>query len=218
MTFWLLLTHLLHYTSPIRQRYIIRILLMVPIYAIDSYWCYIFYHEATWISIARDTYEAYVLYNFFALLMDYVGGEDGCVAAWAQEHAMKQTHTESSKNASTTTGKHQKRIADAGVPTMPHSFPMNYILAPMKLNPSTLWWWKASLVLGPQPVGDVGFVRVCGRGILDELLFLQRRTFVSDDSQDREADRLHGLILPVLIHMIFCTMFHQLRSLFRSSL
>lgn len=123
MTILQVLSHLVHYVNPVRQRYVVRILLMVPIYAVDSFWSYLSYRDATWISIARDTYEAYVLYNFYALLMDFLGGEDGCVAAWRANSAKDPRNN-----------------------IFPHSFPMNYILSPMVLSRNLLWWWKALLV------------------------------------------------------------------------
>ena len=62
--------HLTHYYNPTSQRYVVRILLMVPIYAIDSFWGYMDYRASSLIAVARDTYESYVLYNFFCLLME----------------------------------------------------------------------------------------------------------------------------------------------------
>jgi hypothetical protein len=123
MTIVQILNHLLSYTNPTRQRYVIRILLMVPIYAVDSFWSYLSFRDATWISIARDTYEAYVLYNFYALLMDFLGGEEGCVRSWRAVSAK-----------------------DPRKNVLPHSFPMNYVLPPMILSKNLLWWWKMLLV------------------------------------------------------------------------
>jgi hypothetical protein len=74
--------HLSVYTNPTQQRYIVRIILMCPIYAIDSWIGLVAYRYATIVNLVRDSYESYVIYTFFRLLMDYLGGEDATIAAW----------------------------------------------------------------------------------------------------------------------------------------
>jgi hypothetical protein len=49
---------------------------MGPVYGIDSWLSIKFRHYALYFNLARDTYEAYALYCFFALLMRYVESED----------------------------------------------------------------------------------------------------------------------------------------------
>ena len=57
--------HLYHYNEPIVQRYTIRILLMVPVYAMDSALSLLTPHNiGSFILVTlRDCYEAYTLYN-----------------------------------------------------------------------------------------------------------------------------------------------------------
>lgn len=81
MTTLLVYLHLMTYTQPSQQRLIIRILLMVPIYAVDSCLALWNYRHAALVGLVRDTYEAYVIYNFFHLLMAYLGGEQKALAA-----------------------------------------------------------------------------------------------------------------------------------------
>jgi len=50
-----------------------RILLMVPIYAIISFFSYRFYEEAIYYETVRDCYEAFVIHSFFTLLLTYLG-------------------------------------------------------------------------------------------------------------------------------------------------
>lgn len=45
---------------------------MVPIYATVSLASYIFWNHAIPITLARDSYEALVLYSFFYLLLQYL--------------------------------------------------------------------------------------------------------------------------------------------------
>lgn len=81
MTGLLMYLHLTAYTDPVQQRRILRILMMVPIYAIDSCLALWSYKWAPVIGLMRDCYESYVIYTFFNLLMGYMGGEDSALAA-----------------------------------------------------------------------------------------------------------------------------------------
>lgn len=71
---YLIYKHLANYTRPAAQRCIVRIIAMVPLYGVYSFLCLFFYEWQVYFSIARDTYEAYALYMFFALCVEYAGG------------------------------------------------------------------------------------------------------------------------------------------------
>ena len=62
-----------HTSQPDHQRYIIRLCLMSPIYALISWLSYRFYYESTYYITIRDCYEAFVLASFFILLLQYLG-------------------------------------------------------------------------------------------------------------------------------------------------
>ena len=64
--------HILHYVNPL-QRYYIRILWMVPIYAIESWVALRYKDQAVYLSTLREAYEAFVVYSATKLMMDYVG-------------------------------------------------------------------------------------------------------------------------------------------------
>lgn len=81
MTGLLIYLHMAAYTNPPQQRYIVRILLMVPIYAVDSCLAIWDHSLAPVIGLLRDCYESYVIYNFFHLLMSYLGGEEQALAS-----------------------------------------------------------------------------------------------------------------------------------------
>ncbi|PVF93319.1 DUF300-domain-containing protein [Serendipita vermifera] len=72
MSIWL---QLKNYRRPILQRQVVRIMLMIPIYAISSFISLFSLEAAVVIDAIRDIYEAFVIYNFFHLLVDYLGGE-----------------------------------------------------------------------------------------------------------------------------------------------
>ncbi|KAG5947953.1 hypothetical protein E4U53_006364 [Claviceps sorghi] len=64
-----------NYRKPLLQRYVIRILLMVPIYSIASFTSMVSLNAAAFIDPIRDIYEAFTIYTFFQLLINYLGGE-----------------------------------------------------------------------------------------------------------------------------------------------
>lgn len=63
-----------HYTQPAHQRYIIRILFMVPVYAVCSWISLLDRNAGIYLDTVRDCYESWVIYNFLALCLAYVGG------------------------------------------------------------------------------------------------------------------------------------------------
>jgi hypothetical protein len=72
----LILRHLDYYGNPDTQKYVVRILFMAPIYAVDSLLALTFVGWATtYIDVFRDCYEAFTIYNFLKLLIVLLGGE-----------------------------------------------------------------------------------------------------------------------------------------------
>ncbi|KAK8721175.1 hypothetical protein OTU49_012887 [Cherax quadricarinatus] len=70
--------HLRYYSNPAEQRWIVRILLFVPIYAFDSWLSLLFFNKDNYyiyFDTVRDCYEAFVIYNFLSLCYEYLGGE-----------------------------------------------------------------------------------------------------------------------------------------------
>ena len=70
--------HLRWYTHPSEQRWIVRILFIVPIFAFDSWLSLLFFNNESfyvYLDTARDCYEAFVIYNFLSLCYEYLGGE-----------------------------------------------------------------------------------------------------------------------------------------------
>ncbi|KAI5950605.1 hypothetical protein CANMA_005265 [Candida margitis] len=73
-----ILLHLLNYRKPFQQRLMIRIQLIVPLFALS---CYSMLINQTSIfnrfvlEPIREIYEAFVIYTFFSLLTDMLGGE-----------------------------------------------------------------------------------------------------------------------------------------------
>lgn len=70
--------HLRYYTNPSEQRWIVRILFIVPIYGFDSWLSLLFFNSDSYyvyFDTIRDCYEAFVIYNFLSLCYEYLGGE-----------------------------------------------------------------------------------------------------------------------------------------------
>lgn len=64
--------HILHYVSPL-QRHYIRILWMIPIYAVESWLALRFNKQKIYLETMREAYEAYVVYSFFKLMREFLG-------------------------------------------------------------------------------------------------------------------------------------------------
>ncbi|XP_077130903.1 transmembrane protein 184A [Ranitomeya variabilis] len=78
LTFHQIYLHLRNYTIPNEQRYIIRILFIVPIYSFDSWLSLLLIGNDqyyVYFDSVRDCYEAFVIYSFLSLCFEYLGGE-----------------------------------------------------------------------------------------------------------------------------------------------
>ncbi|KAJ7301772.1 DUF300 domain-containing protein [Mycena albidolilacea] len=64
-----------NYRKPALQRMVVRIMIMVPLYAVSSLISLFSLEAAFFIDAIRDIYEAFVIYAFFTLLLSYLGGE-----------------------------------------------------------------------------------------------------------------------------------------------
>ncbi|KAJ7182978.1 DUF300 domain-containing protein [Mycena crocata] len=64
-----------NYRKPALQRMVVRIMVMVPLYAVSSLISLFSVEAAFVIDAIRDIYEAFVIYCFFVLLLSYLGGE-----------------------------------------------------------------------------------------------------------------------------------------------
>lgn len=69
---WLIHSHATHYSRPWEQKHIIRILFMIPIYAVVSFLSFQYYPHAIYFQVIRDCYEAFAIASFFTLLCHYI--------------------------------------------------------------------------------------------------------------------------------------------------
>ncbi|KAL3266773.1 hypothetical protein HHI36_010931 [Cryptolaemus montrouzieri] len=75
VSFWEIIQHVVHYTTPKLQKHIIRILWMVPIYAVNAWLGLINPENSLYVDSLRECYEAYVIYNFMKYLLNYLNME-----------------------------------------------------------------------------------------------------------------------------------------------
>ena len=99
-----ILLQLKNYYKPSLQRYVVRILIMPLLYAVASTISLFSLQLAEMIDLMRDLYEAFVIYCFFSLLVEYLSGEGAML------------------------------VHLRGRPPKPHLFPLNLILYPMDLS------------------------------------------------------------------------------------
>ncbi|KAL8609176.1 hypothetical protein ACOMHN_062417 [Nucella lapillus] len=72
ISFWSILQHLVYYTQPDLQRHIVRVLWMVPVYALNAWFALRFPAAAIYLDTLRECYEAYVIYNFMRYLLNFL--------------------------------------------------------------------------------------------------------------------------------------------------
>ncbi|KAI8468436.1 MAG: organic solute transporter Ostalpha-domain-containing protein [Monoraphidium minutum] len=105
--------HTEYYTRPRLQRHVIRILWMVPIYSIDAWLALRFKDARLYLDPVRECYEAYVIYNFYAYLMNFLEDELGCVDEYLSLKA-----------------------------PIPHLWPFSKCVTPWKMGADYLWQTK----------------------------------------------------------------------------
>ncbi|XP_055859277.1 transmembrane protein 184C isoform X1 [Episyrphus balteatus] len=72
ISIWHIIQHVIHFTKPVLQKHIIRILWMVPIYALNAWLGLLFPEHSIYVDSLRECYEAYVIYNFMVYLLNYL--------------------------------------------------------------------------------------------------------------------------------------------------
>ncbi|XP_072976090.1 uncharacterized protein [Typha angustifolia] len=71
--------HLLNYTEPTYQRFIVRMIFMVPVYSVMSFLSLVFPDRSIYFNSIREVYDAWVIYNFLSLCLAWVGGPGAVV-------------------------------------------------------------------------------------------------------------------------------------------
>lgn len=93
-----------NYRKPLLQRHVIRILVLVPIFSIASWASLTSLRVAFWVDPVRDIYEAFTIYTFFQVLVNFLGGERSLI------------------------------IMMHGRPPVSHPWPMNHVFAKVDIS------------------------------------------------------------------------------------
>ncbi|XP_077249831.1 organic solute transporter ostalpha protein (DUF300) isoform X2 [Tasmannia lanceolata] len=79
LSMFLIFEHLAVYNQPEEQKFLIGLILMVPVYAVESFVSLLDSEAAFNCQIMRDCYEAFALYCFERYLIACLGGEDSTI-------------------------------------------------------------------------------------------------------------------------------------------
>ena len=109
LSFRLVYLHLTHWYMPEVQKYVVRIVWMVPLYAVQSWLSLRFRGARIYIDAIRDLYEAFVIASFLYYLIELLGGQQALVRT-----------LESKREAQPHLGK--------------HSWPLSYLLHDWELG------------------------------------------------------------------------------------
>ncbi|KAH7525170.1 protein LAZ1 homolog 1 [Ziziphus jujuba] len=80
LSMYLIFEHLAAYNQPEEQKFMIGLILMVPVYALESFLSLLDSNAAFNCEIIRDCYEAFALYCFERYLIACLGGEESTIA------------------------------------------------------------------------------------------------------------------------------------------
>jgi hypothetical protein len=105
--------HFRHWYMPNVQKYVIRIIFMVPLYAIQSWLSLRFRDHRIYIDTIRDLYEAFVICSFVYYLIELLGGQAALVRTFRQK---------------------ARNDPDAARHLGQHTFPLSYVLEPWELG------------------------------------------------------------------------------------
>ena len=84
--------HLSFFVEPKQQTHVIRMISMVPLYAIQS-WCSLRYQSLSlYTQCVREAYESYVIYAFVQYLISYMGSEEQLIVKLQTKPAVLGRH------------------------------------------------------------------------------------------------------------------------------
>lgn len=72
ISLWEVVKHFHHFHKPYLQKYIIRIIWMIPIYSINAWLALKFSSLTIYFDTIRECYEAFVIYSFMKFLTNYL--------------------------------------------------------------------------------------------------------------------------------------------------
>ncbi|GAU47845.1 hypothetical protein TSUD_404220 [Trifolium subterraneum] len=121
LSMYLIFEHLAAYNQPEEQKFLIGLILMVPVYALESFLSLLDSSAAFNCEIIRDCYEAFALYCFERYLIACLGGEDKTIQ-FMQSTSVTDSSTPLLKEA-------------YAYGVVEHPFPLNWCLRDWYLGP-----------------------------------------------------------------------------------
>lgn len=88
----LIILHLINWNAPHIQKYVVRIVWMVPIYAAESWMALRFKNSAVYIESMRESYESYAIFSFLHFLIALLGEEHQLVSKLKLKTADRGAH------------------------------------------------------------------------------------------------------------------------------
>ncbi|EEF36230.1 protein LAZ1 homolog 1 [Ricinus communis] len=132
LSMYLIFEHLAAYNQPEEQKFLIGLILMVPVYALESFLSLLDSNAAFNCEAIRDCYEAFALYCFERYLIACLGGEESTI-----EFMESQTVITSSMPL-------LEESYAYGV--VEHPFPLNWFLRDWQLGPDFYYAVKVGIV------------------------------------------------------------------------
>lgn len=129
---FLIFEHLSWYNYPEEQKWIIGVVLIVPLYAVESFVSFCSSRAALVFEIVRDCYEAFALYSFGRYLVACLGGEDKTIES-LERQAIAGPRT-------------PLLVHSSGRAAVKHGFPIHYFLKPWDLGKQFYQAFKFGLV------------------------------------------------------------------------
>lgn len=117
--------HLTHFVMPDPQKYVVRILFMVPFYSVQSYLSLLFFRERLYTDTLRDLYEAFTISSFLYLMIELLGGEENISQILDQKREHNNHNTQQQQNNNNNNQTH--KIGQ-------HHFPFNLCLPEWKMG------------------------------------------------------------------------------------
>ncbi|XP_043721988.1 protein LAZ1 homolog 1 isoform X1 [Telopea speciosissima] len=132
LSLFLIFEHIAAYNQPEEQKFLIGLILMVPVYASESFLSLLDPNSAFIFEIMRDCYEAFALYCFERYLIACLGGEDNTIK-FMETHAQINSSTPLLESA----------YFDGAVK---HPFPLNFFIKQWYLGPDFYYAVKIGIV------------------------------------------------------------------------
>jgi hypothetical protein len=83
--------HLQRNHNPSLRKYVVRVIFLIPVYAIESWLGLRFTHGYFFFDTLRDCYEAFVIFSFYRFLVEYLGGESWLILRLGERRSQHHT-------------------------------------------------------------------------------------------------------------------------------